>query len=72
MDVESTPKELFISYGREPEVLAFVCRLKGDLERNGFTVWLDLHVRTVTTRACFTSHFSHCRTSPQAVTGMVL
>ena len=38
------PKELFISYGREPHVRSFVCRLKSDLEQNGFTVWLDLQV----------------------------
>ncbi len=41
------PKEIFISYGREPHVIAFVCRLKGDLEQNGFTVWLDLEVGNV-------------------------
>ena len=35
------PKELFVSYGREPEVIQFVHRLKGDLENNGFSVWLD-------------------------------
>ncbi len=34
--------ELFISYGREPDVLAFVGKLKMDLESNGFTVWLDM------------------------------
>lgn len=34
-------KELFLSYGREPEVCAFVAQLKHDLERSGFTVWLD-------------------------------
>lgn len=45
MQEGESPKELFISYGREPQVSAFVCRLKGDLERNGFTVWLDLQVR---------------------------
>ena len=37
----SVKKELFISYGREPEVTSFVAQLKHDLERNGFTVWLD-------------------------------
>ena len=36
------PKEVFLSYGREQEVQAFVLRLKHDLERNGFSVWLDL------------------------------
>ena len=34
-------KELFISYGREPEVTEFVQKLKSDLEKNGFRVWLD-------------------------------
>ncbi len=37
-------KELFISYGREPELLEFVARLKQDLESNGFSVWLDMKV----------------------------
>ena len=41
---ECEPKELFISYGREEKVTQFVCRLKSDLEQNGFTVWLDLQV----------------------------
>ena len=36
-------KELFISYGREPEVIQFVHRLKKDLESNGFSVWMDAH-----------------------------
>ena len=36
------PKEVFLSYGREQEVQAFVLRLKHDLEKNGFSVWLDL------------------------------
>ena len=36
-------KEIFISYGREPEVIDFVKKLKNDLEENGFTVWLDLY-----------------------------
>jgi hypothetical protein len=35
-------KEIFLSYGREQEVQAFVLRLKHDLEKNGFSVWLDL------------------------------
>lgn len=34
-------KELFVSYGREPEVIAFVTKLKHDLEARGFQVWLD-------------------------------
>ena len=38
---EKIRKELFISYGREPEVIQFVMRLKTDLENGGFTVWLD-------------------------------
>ena len=37
-------KELFLSYGREPEVVSFVTQLKHDLERSGFTVWLDTEV----------------------------
>lgn len=44
---DETPKEIFISYGREPKVSAFVCRLKDDLEKNGFTVWLDLKVKSL-------------------------
>ena len=39
---DDKPKEIFISYGREPEVIAFVAKLKRDLEGNGFSVWLDL------------------------------
>ena len=34
-------KEIFVSYGREPEVSAFVIQLKLDLEARGFSVWLD-------------------------------
>ena len=34
-------KDVFLSYGREPEVCAFVKRLKLDLEAAGFGVWLD-------------------------------
>lgn len=34
-------KELFISYGRETEVIQFVHKLKNDLENHGFSVWLD-------------------------------
>lgn len=41
--------ELFISYGREPEVLAFVSKLKMDLEGNGFSVWLDMKVASFVT-----------------------
>eukprot|EP00117_Sycon_ciliatum_P044252 scpid13763/ scgid4377/ Lethal(3)malignant brain tumor-like protein 1; L(3)mbt protein homolog; L3MBTL1 len=37
----ASPKELFLSYGREREVLEFVKRLKQDLEADGFGVWLD-------------------------------
>ncbi len=37
----ATGKELFLSYGREPEVSSFASQLKHDLERNGFSVWLD-------------------------------
>ena len=35
------PKEVFLSYGREPEVSAFVKQLKRDLETRGISVWLD-------------------------------
>ena len=38
---ESAAKEVFLSYGREPEVTAFVKQLKTDLEARGITVWLD-------------------------------
>ncbi len=34
-------KDLFLSYGREPEVSSFVLQLKHDLERHGLGVWLD-------------------------------
>ena len=34
-------KQLFLSYGHEPETKEFVIQLKCDLERKGFTVWLD-------------------------------
>ena len=34
-------KEPFISYGREPDVIRFVKRLKEGLENGGFSVWLD-------------------------------
>ena len=43
MATQSERKELFISYGREPEVIQFVMRLKGDLEDHGFSVWMDVH-----------------------------
>ena len=39
---EVEEKEIFISYGREPEVNSFVRQVKRDLEEMGFTVWLDL------------------------------
>lgn len=35
-------KTIFISYGREPEVIAFVRKLKGDIEESGLRVWLDM------------------------------
>lgn len=38
---KSSRKEIFLSYGREVEVIQFVCKLKQDLESNGFSVWLD-------------------------------
>ena len=34
-------QDIFISYGREPDVILFVKQLKKDLEINGFAVWLD-------------------------------
>lgn len=34
-------KELFISYGRDQIVTTFVQKLRTDLERVGFSVWLD-------------------------------
>ena len=34
-------KQLFLSYGREPEVYSFVSKLKQDLEQKGFSVWMD-------------------------------
>ena len=34
-------KEIFLSYGREVEVVNFVTQLKHDLEKSGFSVWLD-------------------------------
>lgn len=33
--------KIFISYGRETEVVEFVRWLKGELESAGFDVWLD-------------------------------
>ncbi|CAI8002710.1 hypothetical protein GBAR_LOCUS3472, partial [Geodia barretti] len=35
-------KEVFLSYGREPEVSVFVKRLQDDLETRGISVWLDI------------------------------
>ena len=35
-------KEIFLSYEREKKILPFVTRLKNDLEKRGFHVWLDL------------------------------
>ncbi len=34
-------KDVFISYGREPDVVLFVKQLKKDLEINGINVWVD-------------------------------
>ena len=34
--------DIFLSYGREPEVLQFVTKLKHDLEENRFTVLADI------------------------------
>ena len=44
MEMSGVGKELFLSYGREPEVVSFVTQLKHDLEKSGFTVWLDTEV----------------------------
>lgn len=38
---DSDSLDIFISYGREPEIIHFVKQLKRDLEGNGFSVWLD-------------------------------
>lgn len=35
-------KDVFLSYGREPEVTQFVVQLKCDLESHGIGVWLDI------------------------------
>lgn len=35
-------KEVFLSYGREPEIISFVQKLKFDLESSGISVWLDM------------------------------
>ena len=34
-------KDIFLSYGRNPEVDAFVEELKKGLEQAGFSVWMD-------------------------------
>ena len=34
-------KEVFLSYGREPEVTNFARKLRDDLESMGFTIWFD-------------------------------
>ena len=56
-------KEIFISYGREPDVMRFVKQLKQDLEMNGFTVWLDSEdIRSGQDwRAEITSGVDNCR-----------
>ena len=41
MAVSKVVKDIFISYGRQPDVIRFVKQLKQDLEMNGFSVWLD-------------------------------
>ena len=41
MATSGKDKEVFLSYGREPEVSAFVKQLKMDLETRGISVWLD-------------------------------
>ena len=36
-------KDIFLSYGREEQdIQRFVLKLKHDLEKNGFSVWLDM------------------------------
>ena len=37
----SGPKEIFLSYDRQEAVKAFVLKLKRDLEKNAFTVFVD-------------------------------
>ena len=34
-------KDIFLSYGRETHTVSFVVKLKADLEKAGYTVWLD-------------------------------
>ena len=34
-------KQIFLSYGREPEVTAFVRKLRDDLVSMGFSIWFD-------------------------------
>lgn len=36
-----TDKQIFLSYGREPEVTAFARTLRDDLTSEGFTIWFD-------------------------------
>ena len=38
----SGSKQIFLSYDRERAVEAFVIKLKQDLEKEGFTVFLDV------------------------------
>lgn len=40
--VNKAKKDIFISYGREDGVREFARKLKGDLEANGLSVWLDV------------------------------
>uniref|UniRef100_A0A1X7UYJ4 TIR domain-containing protein n=1 Tax=Amphimedon queenslandica TaxID=400682 RepID=A0A1X7UYJ4_AMPQE len=56
-------KEIFVSYGREEEVQAFVIQLKHDLEKNGFTVWLDMEDITAGSdwHAAIGSGLHHCK-----------
>ena len=44
-----TKKELFISYGREPETVNFVRLLKRDLEKNGYVPLQDSDCTRCTT-----------------------
>ena len=40
---KAVDKEIFLSYEHEKKILPFVTRLKNDLEKRGFHVWLDLN-----------------------------
>ncbi len=42
-DSAQPKKDVFLSYGREPEVVFFVQKLKEDLEKHGLVFALLLH-----------------------------